>query len=265
MGKYGSGLLALANVWLALASTASVQTKLAVSSVGKNLTEHWLEYYGVLVLLGFGLLLLKCREQRLQKKQLLKYILDTAVEHDLPDGQYDDHECKATLYRYRRFSPLATLRYRLCWGRWRHPWSGWLIPVLRSGQSRLRPASATVFRADTVGASVHGITGGAWAKGFYYFRAGEKPADGRKHGAYERNLPKMMLLTQQEYEARKRSGHSLSRYIYGGRIEVGNRIRWGVLVVDTSVEPAIAKGNKPTRTDLLMLGMLSRAIEWGEL
>lgn len=262
--KWGPLLVAGANVWLAIATSSLGSLRSSDQAIVSHLFTHWVYYYFGLVLAGFVLLLLGIREQRVRALGLLKHVLDMAVEHDVPHGQYDDQDCKATLYRYSRFSLRASVWHLVCWKAWRWPWAGWLVPVARSGETPFRTWDRTVFRVGGKPNGYHGVAGAVWALGYYSFSSNTPPGDGRQRAAYEREEAARMHLVPEEYARRKGSGRPLSPYIYGGRIEVAGRKRWGVFVVDSPVAPNDLRNQAPSRSDLLLIGVLSRAIEWGE-
>lgn len=266
-GKLAPFVFTVANVWLAVATSSElVKNDAFKGRVFSHLLRYWAQYYFIMIGAGLCFLLFATISRRRQLHNFLRHILDCAVEHDLkPGGVYDDSECKATIFRYRSFSILACVQHRIAWGKFAAPWAGWLVPIVRSGKANLSLLKMTVFRARHGSPSNgrHGVAGQIWAKGSHTFTAGARPGDGRGLRRYNKAMAKAMSLTQEEYDRRVSAKRSLSPYIYGRRIELSGGRHWGVVVFD-SLPPA-DNGNEIDRpSDQLIVGILSRAIEWGQ-
>jgi hypothetical protein len=79
--------------------------------------------------------------------------LDSFREEAFNVGSDDaEHHHRVTLFRYRSW------RWRFC--RW--PWSGWLVPVERSGHTT--QASVSVYRAPDDADRAEGVAGMTWAR-----------------------------------------------------------------------------------------------------
>ena len=271
--KVASLLFAVANVWMAVATSSPAEKlKIFHNGVGTHLIRCWPQYYFGLVLVALVLLLVGIRQRDGRRDEFLRHILDLAVERDLtPGGVYDDRECKATVFRYDRFSILAPILCWLQWKQWAWPWHGWLVPIVRSGGNKLPRFSRTVFMASSParrGMSYHGVAGAIWAKGFHQILTPASTSKGRRLRTHDRDVAKKMYLTDSEYSARQMKGGTLSPYIYGRRIELSGSRRWGVVVFDAPAPLSIKAGadakDQNLRADQLVVGVLSRAIEWGK-
>lgn len=270
--KSASFLFAVANVWMAVA-TSSPAGKLSIlqNGVGAHLIRYWTQYYFGIVVAALLLLMAGIRQRDGRRDEFLRHILDLAVERDLaPGGVYDDRDCKATIFRFERISILAPVLCWLRWNVWGWPWSGWLVPVVRSGGTKLPPFKKTVFLAGhrpRRGMQYHGVAGAIWAKGFHRMLTPVAPPDGRRLRRHDKEVAAKMFLTDAEYRLRQAQGGTLSPYIYGRRIELSGGRRWGVVVFDAPASLTHNGGagakNPDGHSDQLVVSVLSRAIEWG--
>lgn len=165
----------------------------------------------------------------------LQTLLDRFQEvayNRFPHHIKDDH--RVTLFRYRKWhwalsSPMT--EGILPWNRRRLPWSGWLVPVLRSGKTSQK--TRAVFMVPDNGNDAEGVAGRAWASNSV---------------TVAENLPSLTRTSAKKqisrYAARThcpenvicdylRRGRSLPRSIAAIPIEVRN-VPWGVLVLDSS-------------------------------
>lgn len=73
------------------------------------------------------------------------------------------HEHRITLYRHVRFLFPTPRRWRLfSWKQGRWPWSGWLVPMMRSGHVNKR--TNAIFFAPDDGKLAEGVVGQTWAR-----------------------------------------------------------------------------------------------------
>lgn len=154
-----------------------------------------------------------------------------------------EHEHRLTLFR-RTCCLLWIWPFRCRfwpWGKRRFPWSGWLAPVERSGQTTQR--TGTVFLVPDDADNVEGVAGQTWS---------------RNKVVHVKNLPDLSTTPTPEQIAeyarntwvsedwvkqRLRSGKPFSRCLYGVPIEVDGE-RWGVIILD-SRNPDSIKPNSP--------------------
>jgi hypothetical protein len=84
----------------------------------------------------------------------VKEMLELLRERAFPDNQDPQHFHRVTLFRYRR--------WRLCLRLW--PWSGWLIPIVRSGYTTQRRKTSFLAPEDDPD-KAEGIAGRTWSSG----------------------------------------------------------------------------------------------------
>lgn len=154
-----------------------------------------------------------------------------------PNHIKDDH--RVTLFRYQKWywglsTPMTDGRWP--WSRKRLPWSGWLVPVLRSGKTSKK--TRAVFMVPDNGNDAEGVAGQAWASNAVIV-ADKLPA--LKLGSGDRQVAKYAERTHcperivRDYLHR---GRPLPRSIAAIPIEVNN-VPWGVLVLDSSDEDGV--------------------------
>jgi hypothetical protein len=138
-----------------------------------------------------------------------------------PDSTSDQiHAHRVTLFRHKT--------WHRCARRW--PWSGWLVPVERSGHTTRKTDIA--FLAPDDADKVEGVAGMTWSRrSVVYVKdlpdLSHNPSDSEIEEYAERTWVSEQLV-------RKRKPHA--RAFLGIPVEVNNRL-WGVIVVDSrSVE-----------------------------
>jgi hypothetical protein len=188
-------------------------------------------------------------------------ILDQLQEELYGDADDPQHHNQITLYRRRiwaiRACPGRCLWY-WPWGKGRFIFSGWLIPVARSGHGKKR--SRSIYLAPDDLDNAEGIAGVVWAFG----KKGQAPAP-------IEDLPQITVTSSvedKELYAKKtfipfawvewyiRKKRSLPRSYAGRPIEVSGEM-WGVLVIDSRKTelPYKPKLEKATRTAAKLLAV----------
>lgn len=180
------------------------------------------------------------RSPRLTK--VLKNVLDDAHSLAFPLHQGDPmHDHRITLYQRRNimYMPLGKRDWEEkkwyqphnWWGTDNKPWSGWLIPIARSGHTtqKLR----TVFLADKNRARSEGVCGQAWEikKGIKVdsiTAVNEKSKQGTisKHCRQSYGIPEMVQKRIEEGFNGRRSIAAIPIIIDDGDV-------WGVLCLDS--------------------------------
>lgn len=139
-------------------------------------------------------------------------------------GGKDEH--RATLFVYRGFAVWRTWP----WTFDRHPWSGWLVPVIRSGHTTQKVRSR--FLAPDKASNCEGIAGLTWRNRATQTVTGlpqlteQSPQSDKESYCAKTKIPLEWLnqrLSQRE---------SLPRALRGIPVEVDNRV-WGVIVLDS--------------------------------
>jgi len=154
--------------------------------------------------------------------ELQKFAFKTELENAAPV-----YEHRVTLFRRG---------WRLAPCRW--PWSGWLIPVERSGH--MTRTTNTVFRAEEASSKVEGIAGYTWARSAIV-SVGELPdLEVEALRRLEPNLQteaideyaQRTLVTPEVVRQRIAEGKTLARSYCGIPVEVRGKM-WGVIVIDS--------------------------------
>ncbi|MCE7534594.1 hypothetical protein [Aliivibrio fischeri] len=158
------------------------------------------------------------------------------------NGDYDDNH-RVTLFKYKK-SYYGLLLRRKYWANkyfpWtfeRTPWSGWLVPISRSGHTGQN--ARAVFWAPDSGRKAEGVAGIAWAKGgdMVHFEKLPKIShttnDENKRRYCERTRISPMLL-----ESYIKENATPSRSFLAFLILVDGEA-WGVIVVDSQSEEGI--------------------------
>ena len=141
----------------------------------------------------------------------------------------EDHHAnhRVTLFAHRQFSLAGFVRG--CW-----PWSGWLVPVTRSGYASLR--TRVRFRAGDDRSCVEGVAGRAWAAGTAV--AIDLPAVTRDSPLEDLRAYAAATFVPAEWVEKDPPE---TRSIMGFAIPTAGGVPWGVLVVD-STNPDLNKG-----------------------
>ncbi|WP_318513499.1 hypothetical protein [Photobacterium leiognathi] len=158
------------------------------------------------------------------------------------NGDLDDNH-RVTLFQYKStyFGLLFRRKYwqtkYFPWTATKHPWSGWLVPIARSGYTNQKARS--VFWAPDSGRKAEGVVGIAWAKGgdMVHFeklpRITKQSSDRNKEKYCDQTKTSPMLLQGfiDEEEIPARSFLAFSLLVDGNP--------WGVIVVDSQSDQGI--------------------------
>lgn len=172
----------------------------------------------------------------------IKGILDKfqkTVFTDVGAGELSDHH-RVTLYRYQRycFWPRGRGRWYWPWGRaWGklcHPWSGWLVPVVRAGP---RSAGSTVFYVGD-GSSAEGVCGAAFSQqsGMLLISGADVPDITQNSSEADiLEYARLTFVSVDMIRQRKRQKRPCARYFLALQVEVQSK-KWGVLMIDSRAE-----------------------------
>lgn len=131
------------------------------------------------------------------------------------------HEHRVTLFK--------RVRWRWCMQKW--PWSGWLVPVERSGHTSQKSHAA--FLAPDEADHAQGVAGMTWSRNRVVY---VKDLPDLSAAASEADFEEYARSTWMPLE-HARGRRPRARSMFGIPVEVGNEL-WGVVVVD-SRHPAI--------------------------
>lgn len=157
------------------------------------------------------------------------------------------HHNRVTLFRRRWCFLPSPWRHRFWpWGcgsglRW--PWSGWMVPIMRSGYTGLR--SSMVFLApekDVDGSE--GVAGMAWQTGEVQLLSALPSLTAQSTDAEIAEYADSAYMPVSLIRHRARSGKLCSRALCAIPVEVNSKI-WGVIVLDSRKPDTI---NYKTRT-----------------
>jgi len=150
-------------------------------------------------------------------------VLNSFQQHVFENQGSPLHHHRVTLFKYTR------ARFAWC----HYPWSGWLVPVSRSGHTTQK--SRTVFRVPDDADRAEGIAGQAWARQQIVL----------VDGLPELSTDKRRLLS--EYKRRTWSSDDwiakrtmFARSYCGIPVEVKGKL-WGVIVLDSRSSDAITQ------------------------
>lgn len=220
-------------------------------------TMEWCQNNSLLifVLIGscslFGWILRRCADPWYWDK--LQALLDKfqEVAYEKFKDQIKDYH-RVTLFRYRKFYWNISPGGQPCsWRGGRLPWSGWLVPVLRSGKTSKRTRAA--FLAPDNGHRAEGIGGRAWVTNNITFVNGlpaiEPGCSRTKQKKYAKETNCSPTMVQGYLE----QGRPLPRAIGAIPIEVKGR-SWGVLVLDSADDQGVT-GEMLTNFKVAMLSI----------
>lgn len=198
----------------------------------------WLIVLGATGILFFTLASKRASDARLWR--VIHKLLDNFQESSC-DDEIADHKHKVTLFEFRK--------WHLCWRGLRlldTPfWSGWLVPVERSGRRNV--ATKLFFLApDHDAHRAEGVAGMGWLSDKQHLLLG--PLDAPTEISDIQKIREYASVTKVSEKVVKKylvTGRSLPRTFFVHVIEV-NSTPWGVLVLD-SVSPAVCSTEKLTK------------------
>lgn len=149
----------------------------------------------------------------------------------------DTHHHRVTLFRRRLFWQPLKNPTRV-WRDGNRPWSGWLVPVARSGHTTQK--SRTIFLAPDDPEHSEGVAGRVWSKSKVVFVSGlpsltKSSSSDEIHSYSDATRTSRAFLDPRLYSSRK-----LSRSLLGFPVKYRGQF-WGVVVMDS----ARADGIKP--------------------
>ena len=137
-----------------------------ISGIAVSLKDQSLMLYVIIVALFFySLLAQRAGDPWIREK--IQYLIDGVRERlyeDFGTDRLDEH--RVTLFKRKGFAwKIRRPGSRKYWpyGADYFPWSGWLMPVLRSGHTAQTSASAFLAPSGELSHKVKGVVGRAWA------------------------------------------------------------------------------------------------------
>lgn len=164
------------------------------------------------------------------------------------------------LHHYR----VTLFKRGWCFRLHRWPWSGWLIPVERSGHMMRK--TKTVFRAPDDPNMLEGVAGLTWAKKAIVLidnlpDLSKNPGvEGGLHDPDIGNYARSTLVHEDWVRQRVKERKQLGRSFCGIPVEVSGGTLWGVIVID-SQNPEPKTGPQHDLTYRLYAGVLGKLLE----
>jgi hypothetical protein len=194
--------------------------------------------------------------------KLIDEIIDELRDHVF-DGQDEAlHHHRVTLFKHVR----SNLRLILGpwrspywpWGKGRHPWSGWLVPISRSKHTTIN--SKTVFLAPDDADNAEGIAGHTWARDVTLPIDSLPDVNADPSEANIQEYSNRTWVSVEWVRSQVQNGKPLPRSLVGIPIEVSGN-RWGVIVFDSrSPEIKTARVSRQFRLVGLTLGHLLKRV-----
>jgi hypothetical protein len=156
------------------------------------------------------------------------------------------HHHRVTLFRY--------YRWRFCFRRW--PWSGWLVPVERSGHTTRRTGVA--FKAPDNADQAEGVAGVTWASRELLPVESLPILDNSSSEADIQTYATRTWVSEKWIEHALGHGKILARSYVGIPVLVKG-VRWGVLVLDSRGDVRTSKRYRDLYN--LLAAFLSKLLE----
>lgn len=150
-----------------------------------------------------------------------------------------NHHHRVTLFKYRQWCFFR----RHCTGKWYWPWgkhnpfSGWLIPVLRSGYTSQK--TKIIFSAPDNADEAEGVAGKAWSTQSAVIFKGLPPLSKKGPKRDIKNYCGATACPEEIVNQKINLGKPMPRSIAATPIEVNGKI-WGVVVLDSRAPDGIS-------------------------
>lgn len=181
-------------------------------------------------------------------------VLRDQVFDAAPEDAMHDH--RATLFKFRR-NVLWIWPWRCWWcpwGRLRVPWSGWLVPVARSGHTTQR--TNVVYLAPDDAKNVEGIAGEAWSRNEVVLAVDLPALSARANKAEIAEYAKKTFVSEAWVRHRIKSGKPCPRSLCGIPVEVdtiwGTKT-WGTIVLDSCHPQGIKHESENWEVNLMLI------------
>lgn len=166
----------------------------------------------------------------------------------------DSHYNRVTLFKRVGFLP----RLR-SWADGHTPWSGWLVPKLRSPGHAFQNTK-TVFWAPDEAHKAEGIAGLTWVSGGTIYRSSLPNLDENSSDSDIKRYAEETLLSINLTRTRMKEGKSLARSYCGIPVEVRNK-PWGVIVLDSRRPDGIRSQRQSMLTYAMVAKFLGKLLE----
>lgn len=182
------------------------------------------------------------------------FLIDEQYQHTDPE-----HHHRVTLFKHTGFCyrPRPIRSYWWFWGRCggkkvRHPFSGWLVPVARSGHTTKNVRS--VFLAPDDAEHSEGIAGKAWSQSGPIYKNDLIELHSNSNDTNVGRYSKACFIDPQWTRRRLNNRKPRARSYLGFKINLNDQA-WGVIVVD-STRPDGVKNPQALQQQLAQLELL---------
>lgn len=246
--KWPKTLLELTIVFLAaIISAIAVLQKATDQDIAKwpehlHFTMTWCREQGWWLIPMFTVMaaVIKLLKEWLERRwiwSVVASIVDRIASDAFKASTDPTHHNRATLFRHQSLWFIWPWRtWYWPWGKGRWPMSGWLVPVVRSGNTSRR--TRAIFLAPDDADRAEGVAGAIWTSrqevGKSFFREIDQNATARDMQLYANDT----FVSLDEVQKRLSSGNAQPVSFRGLTIEVSGR-PWGVLLLD-SRKPNVA-------------------------
>ena len=150
---------------------------------------------------------------------------------EVGEGELADHH-RITLYRHQLFCLWPRRRggnWYWPWGKGNHPWSGWLVPMVRAGPES---AGTTVFLASD-GQRFDGVCGAAYFQQSATLEISALPNITKESSDADiTEYARRAFASEELVRRRLRRGQPCARYFLAHHVNVQYK-KWGILMIDT--------------------------------
>lgn len=152
--------------------------------------------------------------------EMVKFLLDELCSEVFKKGDFANHSERVTLFKFRSLA--------LVFKRW--PWSGWLLPVERSGHLTRR--SGALWRVPDSGDGAEGLAGRVWNENKVIHLANLPFVTSDSSPEIVANYAKKTFMSEKLLRSKLKRGKVMPRAMCGIPVEVGSKL-WGVIIIDT--------------------------------
>lgn len=170
-------------------------------------------------------------------------LIDELRRHCISDAYQDEpvHHHRVTLFRFQHFKlwPVFGRKGMIC-GSWRFPWTGWLVPISRSGHTTQR--TKAVFLVPDDADAAEGVAGQTWiCKSTLTTQELPEPSldDTGSISSYAQGSWVSVEFVRNQIA----NGKLLPRCMTGIPVEKDNKA-WGVIVIDSVANDGVRDSNE---------------------
>ncbi len=259
----GGAVSAVMGVLIELPVRDSSQSTLPRSAF---LAHQWLQDQALYIFaVAFLLIALGQLSRRLgdpATRMLAQHVLNLYQRQIFPESDHT-HYHRITVFKHTAICGLFAIhrpvrgRWYWPWGKNAWPWSGWLVPILRSGHTNQKPSS--IFLApENEPDRAEGIAGNAWSRNNTVHVSNLDKMVAESSPAKRREYAEKTFTPVELIDLYIRANKPIGRSFAAFPIEVKGNV-WGVVVIDSRAPDGVTNENLSMVTP--MLAILSRLFE----